>query len=224
MLSRFLSDRRQPSLSAALLGGALLLGGCAAAKQPALTFYDFGPLRNPASATPGAPAAVSSLPAPANAQNLPAVALADVDAPPGLDSPVMYYRLDYANDQEPRPYSGSRWTSPPADLFAQRLKWRFGQSGAPILSANDGAVNVPVLRIETDEFMQRFASTTASSGRVTLRVAVLRDRRLVGQKSFSAEVVAASADAPGGVRALADASDIAITDIMSWLASLPLQK
>jgi cholesterol transport system auxiliary component len=190
--------------------GSGLLGACATSKQQSTAYYDLGSTRTAQAAAPAAA--------------LPPLAIAEINAPAWLDSPMMYYRLSYANDQEPRPYADSRWNTPPAQLFAQRLKSRIGQAGGAVLSASDGATNVPVVRIETDEFMQRFDSPGQSSAQVTMRVAVLNNRLLVAHRTFSRQVAAQSADAAGGVRALSEASDVAIADIIAWLAGLPLKK
>lgn len=208
---------------------SLLLGGCASIKPPAPAAYDLGTLTTSAvqTANPSASAAgvaVSPNTATTDRKRLPAIALAEAKAPDWLDSPAMYYRLDYANALQPQPYAGSRWSMPPADLFAQRLKARLAAAGGAVISASDGAIDVPVLRLETDEFMQRFSSATESQGYISLRAAVLKDRLLVAQKNFSARADAPTADAAGGVRALALASDQVIADIIAWLAGLPLKK
>jgi cholesterol transport system auxiliary component len=122
------------------------------------------------------------------------------------------------------PYAHARWNAPPAQLFVQRLKARIARSGGTVLPAADGAINIPLLRIDTDDFTQIFTSPGSSVGQVALRVSVFQGRTLVAQKSILKEVAAPSADAAGGAKALMDASDAAITDIMSWLAGLPLKR
>lgn len=222
-------------LAGTLVMGCLLLGGCASIKPPAPAMYDLGPLPSSVTATmedrPGAGSG-SALGSATGAAaltdtgkpRLPALALAEAAAPNWMDTPAMFYRLDYANAMQPLPYAGSRWNMPPADLFAQRLKVRLGQAGSSVISSSDGAIDVPVLRLEADEFMQRFSSASQSEGVVVLRLAVIKDRLLVAQKNFSARAPAPTADAAGGVRALADASDKVIDDIILWLAGLPLKK
>src|SRR5690349_4343146 len=96
----------------AVLSCAGLLSGCATDKAPTSTLFDLGPL----------PAASAAQPT-----SLPAVSVAEVIAPVWLDTQLMYYRLSYANDQQPRPYADSRWSMPPALLFGQRLKARIAQ-------------------------------------------------------------------------------------------------
>ena len=195
----------------AVLGACILaLSGCAiGGKSGAATLYDFGPLR--------AQAETTALPA------LPPVSIAGVQVPVWLDSNMMFYRLNYANAHQPRPYSQARWTMTPAQLLTQRLKARISQPGGIALSASDGAVHVPVLRIEADDFTQHFASPSESTGRVSLRAALFRGRTLLAQQSFERQATAPSADANGGAVALAAASDAAIADIIRWLHALPLK-
>jgi cholesterol transport system auxiliary component len=110
---------------------------------------------------------------------------------------------------------------PPTQLFAQRLKSRIAQAGGAALPASDGAANVPVLRIEADDFMQIFDAPGQSNAHVGLRAALFNGRTLVAQKAFAKQAPAPSPDAAGGARALAAASDAIITDMMTWLASVP---
>ncbi|MES2535328.1 MAG: ABC-type transport auxiliary lipoprotein family protein [Pseudomonadota bacterium] len=196
---------RRVTFMLALTASALLVG--CATKQASTTLYDLGPLR-----------AAQSSPA------LPAVSIAEAHAPAWLDSQMMFYRLAYANDQQPRPYATSRWNTPPVQLFVQRLKSRIGQAGGIVLAASDGAANMPVLRIDADDFTQVFDRPGQSHAQVRMRVSVLNGRTLLAQKTFTAQAPAATADAPGGARALADASETIITDMMAWLAGLPLKK
>jgi cholesterol transport system auxiliary component len=194
---------------ATLLLAAGLLAGCAA-KPDAIGSYDLGPLR-------AAPAASAAAP-------LPAISVAEVRVPAWLDSRRMFYRLDYANDQQPRTYADSRWTMPPGQLFVQRLKSRLSQAGGTVVPTSDGALNLPVLYIEADDFSQNFASAERSSAHVAIRASLFDGRFLRAQKLFVRDAPAASADARGGAAALAAASDAIIDDIAAWLANLPAKK
>jgi len=191
------------------------LGGCAIGKRvPSATEYDLGPSPVATLASPAQPALAV----------LPAISVAEVLAPIWLDTPMMYYRLAYVNDQQPRQYGGSRWTMPPAQLFAQRLKSRLAQSGSAVLSASDGAANVPLLRLEADDFTQTFSSPGQSVGRVAIRASLFNVRTLIAYKTFVVERPATTADANGGALALANASDAVIADITAWLSQVPLKK
>ncbi|GAA4020807.1 ABC-type transport auxiliary lipoprotein family protein [Actimicrobium antarcticum] len=192
-----------------LLAGLLLLAGCATTTRP-VALFDLGPLHPVTHAVPGAALA------------LPPLSIATATSSPFLDSPRMVYRLAYANDQQPHQYAESSWTMAPAPMLEQRLKARLGQVGNPVVAGSDGAINVPLVRLDTDEFVQVFSSPTQSDARVTVRVAVFNGRILLAQKTFTQQRPAASADAAGGARALADASDALITELVGWLATLPL--
>lgn len=183
------------------------LTGCALQQTEPPTLYDLGPL----------PSAAKALPP------LPAFAVAEVSVPAWLDRPLMFFRLNYENDQEPRSYAHSRWAMPPAQLITQRLKARLAQAGGVVLPVSDGARNMPVLHVEADEFIQSFDAPGQSVGRLALRASVFKEQMLVAQKSFFGQAPAPSANASGGARALALASDAAIAEMMQWLAALPLK-
>lgn len=191
------------------LSSSLLLTACATDTQSAALF-DLGLLRAPTPLNAGAP--------------LPAISIADIKAPVWLDSQAMFYRLNYANDLQPRPYSASKWTMAPAQLFQLRLKSRLSQAGGVVVPASDGAVNLPVLRIEADDFSQGFDSAGKSSANIAMRASVFDGRILRAQKMFVKQVPTSSADAQGGAAALAVASDAIIDEMAVWLATLPPKK
>jgi cholesterol transport system auxiliary component len=199
-------------VAATLAVTAIVLSvGCTAAKTEAILLYDFGPLRA---------SQVASVPG----VSLPPLSIAEVSAPAWLDSPMIFFRLAYANEQQPRPYANSRWTMPPAQLFGQRLKARLAQAGGIVLAATDGAANVLLLRVEADDFTQTFESQAQSSAQIAVRASVFNGRALLAQKSFAYKVGAPSADAAGAAKALAGAGDAVIADMTTWLASLPVRK
>lgn len=197
--------------AAVALAGALL-AGCASESPSSMTLYDLGPLRSSGTQT-----VVSS-------GSLPAISVADIQAPAWMDSQRMYYRLSYANDLQPRPYSRSKWTMPPAQLFAQRLKSGLARAGGVVVSASDGAINLPILHLEADDFSQTFESAGQSTVHVAIRASLFDGRVLRAQKLFVKQMPAASADAQGGAAALAAASDAIINEVGAWLAILPPKK
>lgn len=195
---------------AVVLACSVLLSACAiGGKSGSATLYDLGPLH--------------AQPVRTGLPPLPAVSIAAVQVPVWLDSSMIFYRLHYANAQQPRPYAQARWTMTPAQLLTQHLKARVVQAGGVALAASDGAIDVPVLRIEADDFTQHFTAPAESAGQVALRASLFRGRALVAQKSFIRRAPAPSADAGGGAAALAAASDAAIADIIQWLQGLPLK-
>lgn len=193
-----------------LLSALLMLAACSTLKSTPPALYDLGPLYVAGT--------------PSEQLNLPSISVAETQAQSWLNNQAIYFRLAYANDQQPRPYAGSRWTMAPTLLFSQRLKSRLAQAGGVVLSASDGALNIPVLRLEADDFTQTFSSADASAAQVVVRASVFNGRTLLAQKTFSRQAPAPSADAAGGVKAFALASDAMIADMMAWLAQLPLKK
>jgi cholesterol transport system auxiliary component len=193
----------------ALLLTGVLLGACSTVRtETHATSYDFGSLRAAGEATSA----------------LPPLSIAEATAPASMHSPAMFYRLAYANDQQAQAYAHSRWSMPPAQLFVQRLKSRIGRAGGTVLPATDGAINIPSLRIDVDDFIQVFESPATSSGQVALRATVMQGRALVAQKTFLKQVATPTPDAAGGARALVEASDAVITDMLAWLVTVPLKR
>lgn len=185
---------------------ATLLQGCAISQQPSSFSYDFGSL----------PKVQKQL-----AVNM-AISVADISAPSTLDGNAMLYRLLYDNQQRLRPYAQHRWSMPPAQLLTQRLKSRIAAEGGTVLAEADGVADLPVLKIDLDEFSQAFASVSQSEAQITLRVSVIKKNRLIAQHYFATRTVSDSADASGGAKAMQTTADASITAILAWLQSLPL--
>jgi len=143
-----------------------------------------------------------------------AVVVPDVTAPTDLDSDQIRYRLAYLNGQQARGYAASRWTMTPAQLLTQRLRARLASRGAVL--SNAGATSAPVLRVELTQFEQVFDQVNLGRGVVNLRATLTRNGVLVAQHEFSAAAPAPTPDAAGGARALAQASDSAITAVIGW--------
>ena len=206
--------------SAGALFGLIFLAGCSALPSPPSrpVLYDFGPgALAPAATDRRAPRAP--------------LALADVEAP-GLPegSNAVLYRLMYADSQQLRPYSQARWSQPPAQLLQQRLREQLGQRRA-VLKADDAAAQArdpaqgsrlpSVLRVEVEEFSHVFTQPADSAGVVRLRATVvdltLAGESLRGQRVFIARTPARSADAAGGVAALAEASTQVAQELAQWV-------
>jgi cholesterol transport system auxiliary component len=200
-----------------ILGAAALvvsIAGCASgSKAPANTQFDFGPLGPPV--TPNMQTAQAPL---------AAIVVMDATGSPAFENERMVYRLNYADPLQARTYAQARWAANPLLLVTQRLKSRLAQAGIKVLSATDSSMNVPVLRLEVDDFSHTFASTTQSEGVVVLRASVFSGHALLDQKTFSRVTPAPTADAPGGVRALATSTDAAAADLTAWLAGIDIRK
>jgi cholesterol transport system auxiliary component len=190
---------------ALLLFTAALLASCATSSHDSPTVYDFGGLNNVQTPVPA----------------LAPISIAEPRVPGWLDSVHMIYRLRYANDQQANSYANSRWAMPPAQLFVERLKSRIAQAGGTVLAVADGALNLPVLRIEMDDFSQIFDKPDHSVAQVSVRASVYKDGKLSAYKFFTKQLATPTADAAGGARSLADASDAIIAEITAWLAAMP---
>jgi cholesterol transport system auxiliary component len=203
--------------AAAGLAAVLLVAGCGALpdKPVRSTLYDFGP------------GPVTAAPTPAAVPSLPPIALADIDATSRLDGTQMLYRLGYADANEVRPYGQSRWSQAPAQLLRQRLREALAASRT-VLGPEESATiartqgKVPdTLRVSLDEFSHFFESPDKSIGLIRVNATLIRNGsggdRVLAQRSFSAQRPATSNDAPGGVKALAAASDAVVADLVAWV-------
>ncbi len=197
-------------LGAAVL--ALLVTGCASnkTKEGGNTQFDFGPLG--ASSAPVAQAPLA------------AIIVMDATGSPTFENERMVYRLNYNDPLQARTYANSRWSANPLLLVTQRLKSRLAQAGVKVLSATDSSTNIPILRVEIDDFSHAFASTSASEGALTLRASLFNGHALHDQKTFMRATPAPSADAAGGARALTASTDAVAADLIAWLAGFDNRK
>lgn len=180
---------------------ALLLSACAALPERAAApqRYDFGP--------PAAPVAVAA--------QRPALGLR-VQASPALEGTAMLYRLAYADAQQLRAYTQSRWAMAPAELLAQRLRSGLGRD---YTLPPDGEGAARVLHVTLEEFSQVYTAPDQSHGLLRLRISLLQDGRLLAQRELQLQQPSPSADAAGGVRALGATSDTMLTELVQWLQS-----
>jgi cholesterol transport system auxiliary component len=194
------------------LWAAVLLTGCSALQTPVRpVVYDFGP------------GATTLVPANRMAPLAPLV-LSEVGASPVLDGNALLYRLAYADAQQLRPYAQARWSMPPAQLLRQRVREQLG-AHRQVLAPGELASGAPttlVLRLELEEFSQVFDSPATSQGLVRMRATVGQTGasgaiRTLAQQSFVIQVSAPTADAAGGAKALAQASDALIAQLATWL-------
>lgn len=198
-----------PYAMAARLGLALLLGTLAACGTPAprITVYDFGP-------------GATSVPLSNRMAPLPPVLLAEVEAAPSLDTTAVLYRLAYADAQQLRPYAQARWSMPPSQLLRQRLREILGQRRSVLAPLDAVAPGTLTLRIELEEFSQLFSTPQNSAALVRLRATLGRSgnpAKPLAQTAFVLQIPSGSADAAGGVRALAEASDAVVLQLGEWM-------
>ncbi|OLL33434.1 ABC transporter [Burkholderia sp. SRS-W-2-2016] len=200
-IHRLLSTR---AALAALLAFGVLAAGCAGSSAVVSDIrYDFGPPPQSAAAAP-----------------LPAVKVLEVNAPTVLESDRLVYRLSYADAQQTAAYANSHWTMMPSQLLTQRLRNALSERGT-VLTGADG-ITAPVLRVDLTEFEQVFDSQADSHGAIAARATLMKGGKVIGQHSFVARAPARSADAAGGARALAAASDDLVAQIGAWLGSQAL--
>ena len=155
------------------------------------------------------------------------VLMHNVSAPGWLETPGIVYRLNYQDAARQQTYANSRWASAPALLLTQRLRSRLAAaSDGGVIGIADGARADYTLRVELEEFSQVFDAADSSRGVVIVRASIVNvSRRAVhAQKSFSVERAAASANAEGGVRALAAAGDDMIEAVVAWAAATLAQE
>lgn len=183
-------------LISALLG-ALALSACSLAPTaPSRAVYDLGP----------APAATST-------GGTLAWRVADVTAPPWLAGDGIPYRLAFQQAQRQEQYRDSLWAAPPAALLTQRLREQL----AAVPSCAGRAPGL--LAVNLDEFEQVFSSATSSQA--VLRVHATLWPAGAGptlQQHWRVERPAGT-DAPGAVRALAQAVDDWLPQLSTWLAA-----
>jgi cholesterol transport system auxiliary component len=199
---------------------AALLAGCSALpdKPTRPAQYDFGP------------GPVADAPMDRRAPLAP-LALDEIEAAGPLEAgTAVLYRLGYADAQQLRPYAQARWSMPPAQLVRQRLREQLGQRRT-VVSAGEGAAMLRndgrqplVLRVELLEFSQLFTAPAQSAGLVRLRATVVDNlpagEQVLAQRQVIVQRPAPTADAAGGVRALAEATDAAAAELSQWLETV----
>ena len=145
-----------------------------------------------------------------------------VAAPAWLESNAIVYRLNYQDAARQLSYANSRWAAPAAAMLTQQLRARLAAaSDGGIVNIADGARAEYALRVELEEFSQVFDTAQASRAVIVARASIVNvaRRTLYVQKTFTAEKPAASANAEGGVSALAGASGELVDAIVAWTAT-----
>ena len=157
----------------------------------------------------------------------PPLQVPEVESNARLEGTQLLYRLGYADANELRPYGLARWALPPARLLQQRLRDTLAQQRV-VLTPQEGSTiarapgQVPnTLRVTLEEFTHYFESPTQSVGLVRIHATLLQSTpggdRLIGQRAFTARRAAPTADAPGGVKALAASSDDVVAQVAAWV-------
>ena len=199
------------SRSFTLAALAALSASCTFLRPPvraAVAHYDFGPAV--AEEGTGDPLIQASL------------AVPEIQAPSWLDGRAMYYRLAYDDPARLRTFANSRWAGSPVALLGDVVRGRLARAtteGADVGRRRGSAQYV--LRLEVEELGQVFDSPSSSRAVVRLRAILLKraDRSVAGHQVFAAERPAPTADAPGGVHAMAEASRQVAGELVAWVAS-----
>ncbi len=145
-----------------------------------------------------------------------------VAAPGWLDSNLIVYRLKYQDGARQLTYANSRWAAPAAALLTERLRARLAAaSDAGIIGSADSARADFALRVELEDFSQIFDAVDRSRAVVIARASIINvaQRTLRAQKTFSIDKPAATANAEGGVSALAEAGGELIDAVVAWTAA-----
>ena len=86
--------------------------------------------------------------------------------------------------------------------------------------AETAAILSPSKTVLLPDLAQAIVQVGPHDARGLLLVLVQQAHRLLGQRVLVAQRPAATADAPGGVRALTEATDAAIDELAQWLTQL----
>jgi cholesterol transport system auxiliary component len=119
-------------------------------------------------------------------------------------------------------YRFSSWTEPPAQAIGPALIARLRSSGsfAAVVPASSGVEGGLLLRVHLDQLYHDDA-VQPGTARIELH-ALLTDteqRRLLGERSFSAARPVETNDADGAVRGLRLALDDVLRELTAWLAT-----
>lgn len=179
----------------------LAVAGCVGVPRAPLNVarYDFGP---PVKAT----------------ESTMQVPLREVEVivPSWLDTPQLQYRLLFADATQRRSYAESRWVAPPGELLEALLRRQLMADGSA--PANGGCM----LRVDLDELLQVFHTPQRSEGLIELQVSLVAPRggAVVARNKFAVAKPAATADARGGVDAVAAAATAVAQRLQDWLNGL----
>ena len=138
----------------------------------------------------------------------------EVRAPSWLSSSAMQYRLDFRQPSSREVFAESRWAGHPAEMLQRHLIVSLGTSGRTHAQCR--------LRIDLDEFIQRFDALDASASELVVRASLLaaRDETVLVRNRFVIVTPAASADAAGGVLAHRQGARQLTDSIQAWLDAL----
>ena len=175
------------------------------------------------------PASYDLGPPPAYTRSNPPIAgtvlIPPVRAPAWLDDTGIVYRLLYEDPAGTRVYAMSRWAAEPAALLTDRVRARLTAASGGIVEPGFSARSDYSLRVELEDFSQYFKAPAQSEVRLRARATLLDtdERKLLAQRVFDLNR-AAEPNAPGAVKALAEAADAFAEDLVKWTAESARKK
>ncbi|MGZ8262973.1 MAG: ABC-type transport auxiliary lipoprotein family protein [Burkholderiales bacterium] len=196
------------ALRAIVIAAGLLLASCAFERPTSdvPASYDFGPPPAHARSNPDIPATLLVTP---------------VRAPAWLDENAngIVYRLLYEDASQPRVYAMSRWSAAPASLLTDRAYGRFAAAARGVVAPGYSVRSDYALRIELVDFSQHFTAPGESRAVVKARASLVSSagRRLTAQREFDI-VRPAAPNAQGAVKALTEAADTLVEELVKWTA------
>lgn len=192
---------------AGTFAAVLMLCACAIERPESVVpvEYDFGP-------PPSYARGDASIPG--------VVLVAAVRAPAWIDSDGIVYRLLYDGAAKPQSYGMSRWAAEPPSLLADRLTSRLAAVSKGVVSPAFGARSDYTVTVELEDFSQQFNAPGHSRVLLRARATLLASdpRVLLAQRVFELER-AAEPNAPGAVKALAQATDAFLDQLVPWIAA-----
>lgn len=140
------------------------------------------------------------------------IAKIDVDeitAIEALNYQKIRYRLNYKNAARVFYYTESRWTSTPAELIGNQLTTLLQRAEKPSNCS---------LRLKLQLFDHVFTSENSSSGVVQMNSTLLvrKTKQVIANDTIVESVPAITANAEGGTKALAQASEHALIKAVNW--------
>lgn len=182
-----------------LLLSVLLLSACTLGRQASgvdTAVYDLGP-------GPGKTAVAP----------LPGIVL-EVRMPQWLDALNVQYRLLYGDRTRVHEYAYARWAGNPASLVQQRLRQHLG-----LPTVQGGVAATCMVSLDVEEFGQVFSAPGQSGSVIRGEARLLgKGRQWIASRPILVEVPAVSADAAGGIAALAAGTDRLAAELGGWLA------
>jgi cholesterol transport system auxiliary component len=142
-----------------------------------------------------------------------------ISVPDWLSGNAMFYRLDYRNDDRLAAYGQSDWISPPASLLEPILRRALAAGGwRAVVGPRNPATADASLQLRLDDFSQAFSEPGESRGVLDATATLIDNHHddVVAQRHFHIEIPAATPDAQGGAKALAEASRKFAAQLRDW--------